>query len=117
MSQRSRSERQMTVRGRRLRGSTNLRRMVRETRVTADDLVYPVFVTHAATAPIPSMPGISRLSVDDVCREAERAAGLGIPALLLFGIPESKDERGSGAYAEDGIVATALRRLKRAVGG
>lgn len=103
-------------RPRRLRGSSNLRRMVRETRVTADDLLYPLFVTHARTAPIPSMPGISRFSIDDLCREVEAAARLGIPAVMLFGIPAEKDEVGSGAYAEEGIVPRAFRALKRAVG-
>jgi porphobilinogen synthase len=103
-------------RPRRLRSSALIRRMVRETRVTADDLIYPVFVTHGATEPIPSMPGIRRLSLDDLRREAETAAKRGIPALLLFGIPEQKDERGSGAYAEDGIVARALRALRSTVG-
>jgi porphobilinogen synthase len=90
--------------------------MVRETRVTVDDLIYPLFVTHAETAPIPSMPGINRFSVDDLCREVERVAALGIPGIILFGIPEEKDEQGSGAYAEDGIVPRAFRELKKAVG-
>jgi len=103
-------------RPRRLRGSANLRRMVRETRVTVDDLLYPMFVTHAETAPIPSMPGILRYAVDDLCREVEKVAALRIPAIMLFGIPEAKDERGSGAYAPDGIVPRALHALKRAVG-
>jgi porphobilinogen synthase len=93
-----------------------LRRMVRETRVTADDLMYPLFVTHAETAPIASMPGINRFSVDDLCHEVETVAKLGIPAVILFGIPEEKDEQGSGAYAEDGIVPRAFRALKKAVG-
>jgi porphobilinogen synthase len=103
-------------RARRLRGNPLLRKMVRETRVTADDLIYPLFVTHAETAPIPSMPGINRFSVDDLCREVERVAALGIPGIILFGIPEEKDEQGSGAYAEDGIVPRAFRALKKAVG-
>jgi porphobilinogen synthase len=90
--------------------------MVRETRVTADDLLYPLFVTHVETAPIPSMPGINRFSIDDLCREVESVAKLEVPAVMLFGIPEEKDEAGSGAYAEDGIVPRAFRALKRAVG-
>jgi porphobilinogen synthase len=90
--------------------------MVRETRVTADDLLYPMFVSHAESMPIPSMPGIGRLSVDDLCREVESVANLGIPAVMLFGIPEEKDECGSGAYAENGIVPQALRALQKAVG-
>src|SRR5438046_9609702 len=104
-----------SLRPRRLRASANLRRLVRETRVTADDLIYPMFVTHAETAPIPSMPGISRLSVDDLCRETESVVTLGIPGIILFGIPEEKAEVGSGPYAENGIVPTASRALKRAV--
>jgi porphobilinogen synthase len=90
--------------------------MVRETNVTVDDLLYPMFVTAGATEPIESMPGISRFSVDDLCREVEAVAELDIPAIMLFGIPETKDEVGSGAYAEDGIVARAFRALKRMVG-
>ena len=93
-----------------------MRRLVRETRVTADDLVYPIFVTRSSTQTIPSMPGISRLSISDACREAESAASLGIPGLLLFGIPESKDEVGSGAYADDGIVQQALRAIRKTIG-
>jgi porphobilinogen synthase len=103
-------------RARRLRGNPLLRRMVRETHVTADDLLYPMFVTHAATAPIPSMPGINRFSVDDLCREVEQVAELGIPGIILFGIPAEKDEQGSGAYAEDGVVPRAFRALKKMVG-
>ena len=104
------------LRPRRLRRSEAIRRLVQETRVTADDLIYPIFVTAGATEPIASMPGISRLSIPDACREAETAAGLGIPAILLFGIPESKDELGSGAYADDGIVQRALKAIKRITG-
>ncbi len=103
-------------RARRLRGSKLLRRIVRETHVTADDLIYPLFVTHADTAPITSMPGINRFSVDDLCREVEHIASLGIPGIILFGIPEEKDEVGSAGYAEDGIVPQAFRALKKAVG-
>ncbi len=105
-----------THRLRRLRGSPLIRRMVRETRVTVDDFIYPLFVTHAETMPIPSMPGINRFSVDDLCREVEEVAKLGILAVMLFGIPEEKDDAGSGAYAEDGIVPRALRALKKSIG-
>src|SRR5262249_10175656 len=87
---------------------------VRETRVTVDDLIYPMFVTHGETTPIPSMPGISRYSIDDLCREVEQIVKLRIPAVMLFGIPEKKDERGSEAYAKDGIVPRAVRALKKA---
>src|SRR4051794_3470300 len=94
-------------RPRRLRNSPILRRMVRETRVSVDDLIYPMFVAAAQTAPIPSMPGISRLNIDDLCREVEAVAKLGIPGIILFGIPEEKDEKGSGAYSTRGIVPQA----------
>jgi len=106
----------LPYRPRRLRRSPNLRRMVQETRVTVDNLLYPMFVTHGATEPIPSMPGIHRFSIDDLCREVEKVATLGIPAIMLFGIPAEKDERGSEAYAEDGIIPRAFRALKKAVG-
>src|SRR5947209_4598947 len=101
-------------RPRRLRNSPILRKMVRETCVSADDLVYPMFVTAGQTAPIPSMPGISRFDIDDICREVEAAAKLGIPGIILFGIPEEKDEKGTGAYSERGIVPQAFRALKKA---
>ncbi|MBV8085744.1 MAG: porphobilinogen synthase [Chloroflexi bacterium] len=102
---------------RRLRGSAAMRRMVRETRLTADVFIYPLFVDAnlADHEPILSMPAIERLSVDHAVREAEEAAELGIPALLLFGLPDSKDPLGSGAYAEDGIVQRAARAIKNAV--
>ncbi|HEU0168453.1 MAG TPA: porphobilinogen synthase [Chloroflexota bacterium] len=102
---------------RRLRGSAGLRRMVRETRLTTEAFIYPLFVDANLTdrAAIPSMPAIDRLSVDFAVREAEDAAKLGIPALLLFGLPDSKDPLGSGAYADDGIVQRAARAIKNAV--
>ena len=104
-------------RPRRLRSSPVMRRMVRETIVTTDDLLYPMFVTEAAeTIPIPSMPGISRLTIDDTCRQAEEAVQLGIPAIMLFGIPNEKDECGSAGYADDGIVPSTIRAIRRAVG-
>ncbi|WP_456426866.1 porphobilinogen synthase [Rhodocaloribacter sp.] len=103
-----------TARPRRLRQSATLRRMMRETRFTVDDLVYPLFITHGAgiADPIPSMPGISRFSVDRAVREAEHAAALGIPAVLLFGIPAAKDPVGMENFAGDGIVQQAVRALK-----
>ncbi len=102
------------ARPRRLRQSPALRRMMRETQYTVDELVYPLFITHGTgvSLPIPSMPGISRLSVDRAVREAERAAVLGIPAVLLFGIPEAKDPVGMENFAEDGIVQRAVRAIK-----
>ncbi len=105
------------ARPRRLRHTAALRRMVRETRLTADDFIYPLFVTHGrqVRAPIPSMPGIARLSVDEVVREAETALALGIPAVLLFGIPAAKDPVGLENFAPDGIVQQAVRALKAAL--
>lgn len=107
----------MIRRPRRLRRTDTMRRMLRETVVTADDLLYPMFVTHERqSSEIGSMPGIFRFSVDDLCREAEKIATLGVPAIMLFGLPEEKDEVGSGGYSEDGIVPTALRAVRNAVG-
>jgi porphobilinogen synthase len=101
---------------RRLRGSAGLRRMVRETRLSVDDLILPLFVDSnlPAREPVPSMPGVERLSVAQAAEEAQRAAELGIPAVLLFGLPERKDALGSGAYAPDGIVQRAARAIKAA---
>ena len=101
---------------RRLRRSDGLRRMVRETRLSPSDFVYPVFVTvgRDVREPIPSMPGQSRLSVDQLAQEAAELRSLDIPAILLFGLPESKDAEGSGAWISDGIVQQATRALKDA---
>ena len=101
---------------RRLRRGENLRRMVGETRLSVDDLIYPMFICpgKGVRSPVDSMPGVDRLSVDqavEVCREV---ADLGIPAVMLFGIPEIKDAYGSGAYADDGIVQRAIRAIKEA---
>ncbi|MCH8961418.1 MAG: porphobilinogen synthase [Bacteroidetes bacterium] len=105
------------ARPRRLRHTAALRRMVRETRLTVDDFIYPLFVTHGrqVRAPIPSMPGIARLSVDEAVREAEAALRLGIPAVLLFGIPAKKDPIGLENFAADGIVQQTVRALKAAL--
>ena len=104
-------------RPRRLRGSATLRRLVRETAVTKDDLLYPLFVTHERESrPIDSMPGIFRFSIDDLCREADEAATRGLPAIMLFGIPETKDEIGSGSCDPDGIVPRAIRAVRQTVG-
>ncbi len=102
-------------RPRRLRTSETLRRMVRETTLDVTDFIYPLFVTHGngVDNPIPSMPGVSHLSVDTLLRECEAIAKEGIPAVLLFGIPESKDAVGSEAYAREGIIQQAVRALKR----
>ena len=101
-------------RPRRLRGTIAMRRLVRETRLHPAQLVAPLFVRPGehVREPIGSLPGQYRLSVDETVREAERLAGLGIGGLLLFGLPASKDEQGSGAWLEDGIVQQALRALR-----
>jgi porphobilinogen synthase len=96
---------------RRLRRSDRLRSLVRETRLELDDFVLPLFVG-PATEPNPDLPALGRHSVEDLVAEAEEAARLGVRALLLFGIPEEKDEDGSGAWEEDGIVQRALRTLR-----
>jgi len=107
----------LKYRPRRLRRTENLRRMVRETYVTKDDLLYPLFVTEEAeSSEIASMPGVSRLTLDDLCRKVETVAELGIPAIMLFGIPTHKDEWGSGGYSDDGIVARAIRAVRKTVG-
>ncbi len=104
-------------RPRRLRSKEALRRMVRETTLSPDDLIYPLFVRHGKglKEPIPSMPGCYRFSPDMLVEEAREISSLGIPAVILFGIPEVKDERASEAYAPDGIVQQAVRALKEAV--
>jgi porphobilinogen synthase len=96
---------------RRLRRSDRLRSLVRETRLDLDDFVFPVFVG-PATEPNPDLPALGRHSVEDLVAEAEEAARLGVQALILFGIPEQKDEDGSGAWDDDGIVQRALRALR-----
>ena len=106
------------IRPRRLRVSETMRRMVRETELSVNDLIYPVFVMpgEGLREEIPSMPGCFRMSVDELCREASEVRDLGIPGILLFGLPESKDELGSGAYDPDGIVQRAVRAVKSSVG-
>jgi porphobilinogen synthase len=107
----------MSVRPRRLRFNPALRRLVRETTLTADDLIYPFFVMHGRTArnPVGSMPGVFQLSVDQLAGEAEMVARLGIPAVLLFGLPESKDPVGLENFDRQGIVQQAVRQIKAAV--
>jgi len=104
-----------SVRPRRLRRSETLRRMVRETRLSRDDLVLPLFVVEGrgVREPVASMPGVFRQSVDALVDEAKRVRDLGIPAVILFGIPTRKDARGSGADAPDGIVQRAVAAVKR----
>ncbi len=104
---------------RRLRQSEPLRRMVRETRLSSSDLIYPLFVTEGRDRQqeIGSMPGQYRLSVDLLVKEAAEVKLLGIPAVILFGIPERKDERGTSGYDPKGIVQRAVRALKDQVPG
>lgn len=105
------------LRPRRLRRNQNIRRMVRETSLSADNLIAPLFVRHGAAIvrPIASMPGQAQLSVDMAVREAEQLAELGIPAVLLFGIPDRKDALGSENYDPEGIIPRAIRAIKAAV--
>ena len=105
------------IRMRRLRRSDALRRMVAETTLGLDDLIYPMFVCPGAGVrqPVGSMPGIDRFSVDTLVEECRQVAGLGIPAVILFGIPEKKDALGRGAYDPKGIVPTAVRAVKKAL--
>jgi porphobilinogen synthase len=100
---------------RRLRGTRALRGLVRETRLEPADFVYPMFVAHGLDRrePIPAMPGIDRLSIEHAVAEAGEVQGLGIPAVLLFGIPAAKDEEGSGAWDDEGVVQLATRAIKQ----
>jgi porphobilinogen synthase len=104
-------------RPRRLREKRLLRALIRETVLAVEDLVYPLFVVHGrgVREPIAPMPGQHRFSVDELIKECKDAAGMGIPAVLLFGLPEDKDPRGTEAYAEDGIVQQAVRAVKDTV--
>jgi porphobilinogen synthase len=104
-------------RPRRLRSTPVWRRMVAETRLSAGDFVYPLFVVpgEGVRNPVGSMPGVAQLSIDQLVVEAGRAHALGVPAVILFGIPEQKDAVGSGGYADDGIVPCAIRALKGAL--
>jgi len=101
---------------RRLRSSPSMRRLVRETVVSVDDLVYPLFVREGEglKKPIPSMTGCFHFSPGTIAAEAAEVASLGIPAVLLFGLPGKKDEIGSEAWAEDGVVQRAIREIKQA---
>jgi porphobilinogen synthase len=101
---------------RRLRRTGNLRGLVRETELSVSHLVSPMFVVTGSErrTPIPSLPGVDHLSIDGAVEEAGIVAGLGIPAVLLFGLPASKDEEGSGAWDEEGVVQLATRAIKAA---
>jgi len=97
-----------------MRKNPQWRRMIRETALSVDDLIYPMFVIHGKNVrkEISSMPGNFQFSVDHLIKEAKTVHGLGIPAVILFGIPKTKDEMGSGAYDDRGIIQTAVRALK-----
>ena len=104
-------------RPRRLRKNELIRRMVRETRLSVDNLIYPLFAAagKGIRKEVPSMPGVFQLSVENLVKEVKEVASLGIPAILLFGIPAKKDPRGSDACSDKGIVQTAVRAIKDAV--
>src|SRR6185369_15241701 len=104
-------------RPRRLRRTAAIRALVRETRLSPDDFVYPLFVCEGegVRREIGSMPGAFNLSIDELVKEAEAARSVGVRSVILFGIPDEKDEVGTQAYAEDGIVQRAIRALKREV--
>jgi len=101
-------------RGRRLRSQKTLRAMVAETSVQINDLIYPMFVIHGKDKclPVASMPGVDQLSVDRLVNEVREVENLGIPAVLLFGIPETKDAVGSSSYKDNGVVQQAIKAIK-----
>jgi porphobilinogen synthase len=104
---------------RRMRRTEPLRALVRETTLNPGDLIYPLFLRpgKGVRQQVSSMPGVFNLSLDEALREAEEAAALGIGGLLLFGLPDSKDEQGAGAWSDDGIVQQGLRALKQSSAG
>lgn len=108
----------MEIRTRRLRGGDTLRRLARETRLSADSLIYPLFVREGRgiEEALPSLPGQVRYSPDTVEKGVEEALNASVKCFLLFGIPEAKDEKGSGAYDERGVIQQTLRNLKAAFG-
>ncbi len=101
-------------RPRRLRRTETFRAMIRETRLAPEQMIYPLFVLpgKGVREPVPSMPGVFRLSVDQLAAEARDCLSLGVRSVLLFGLPDKKDGLGSGAYAKNGIVQQAIRELK-----
>ncbi|MCE1224929.1 MAG: porphobilinogen synthase [Geobacteraceae bacterium] len=106
-------------RARRIRGKEVFRRMVRETALSVNDLIYPMFSAFGSgiKKEVSSMPGIYQQSIEHIVTEAKEAHGLGIPAVILFGIPETKDAVGSDAYAEHGIIQETIRAIKKEVPG
>jgi porphobilinogen synthase len=108
----------MKTRTRRLRGSETLRRLIRETRLSPDALIYPLFIRegNGIEEELPSLPGQIRYSPDTLVKGIDAAVSAGVRSFLLFGVPENKDEAGSGAYAEDGVIQQALRNVKKVFG-
>ncbi|MFN3694251.1 MAG: porphobilinogen synthase, partial [Ignavibacterium sp.] len=106
-----------TIRHRRLRYNPIIRDMVRETVLTKNDLIYPLFVVPGSKVknPVKSMPGVFQMSIDNIVEECKEVRDLGIPAIILFGIPVHKDEKGSEAYDPEGIIQRALRAIKKEV--
>src|SRR6185503_13679522 len=104
-------------RPRRLRRTAAIRALVRETRLTPDDFVYPLFVCEGegVRREISSMPGCFNLSIDELVKEVESAAKVGVRSVILFGVPDKKDAAGTQGYAEDGITQRAIRAIKREV--
>ncbi|MEJ2505044.1 MAG: hypothetical protein P8Y81_02125 [Ignavibacteriaceae bacterium] len=102
---------------RRLRYNPIIRDMVRETGLTKNDLIYPLFVVPGKNVknPVKSMPGVSQFSVDTLVEECKEVRDFGVPAVILFGIPEHKDEQGSEAYDPNGIVQKAIRAIKKEI--
>src|SRR5512134_2850727 len=101
-------------RPRRLRANETIRRMVRETTLSPDNFIYPLFVTHGkgVKKEIGAMPGNCQQFVENIVKDCEEVHSLGIPAVILFGIPEKKDEVGSEAYSDEGIVQHAIKAIK-----
>jgi len=108
---------QSLYRPRRLRSNENIRRMVRETKLSPDDFIYPMFVTHGkgVKKEISSMPGNYQQSIDNLVKDCLEVRDLGIPAVILFGIPEHKDEVGSEGYSDEGIVQHAIKAIKNKI--
>jgi porphobilinogen synthase len=108
---------ELISRPRRLRRTAALREMIRETRLDPSNLIYPLFVCHGegVRREVKSMPGVFNLSVDELVKECEDARRVGVSSIIVFGLPEHKDERGSGAFAEDGVTQRAIRAVKREV--
>ena len=106
-------------RGRRLRRNDTFRALVRETTISPDHLIYPLFVMPGKNIKeeVPSMPGVFKMSVDQLAKEAKDCMGLGVNNVILFGLPDKKDARGSGAYAKDGIIQRAIKELKNKAPG